>query len=51
MKYRENLDFVLKGVSFICQPGEKVACVGRTGSGKSSLIQTLFRMIEIDNNN
>ncbi len=40
---------VLKGVNFNCKSGEKIGCVGRTGSGKSSIIQALFRMYEIEN--
>ena len=38
LKYRNDLDFVLKGVSFIVKPGESIGCVGRTGAGKSSLL-------------
>ena len=34
----------LKHITLTIQPAEKVGIVGRTGSGKSSLIQTLFRM-------
>ncbi|KAL0958936.1 hypothetical protein HGRIS_014252 [Hohenbuehelia grisea] len=45
--YREGLPLVLKGVSFQIRPGEKVGIVGRTGAGKSSLIQALFRIAEI----
>ncbi len=47
MKYNElNDDFVLKNVSFKVKGGEKIGCVGRTGAGKSSLIQVLFRMVK-----
>ncbi|TDL26292.1 multidrug resistance-associated ABC transporter [Rickenella mellea] len=47
LSYREGLPAVLKGVSFQVLPGEKVGIVGRTGAGKSSLLQALFRMVEI----
>ncbi|KAL9595555.1 MAG: hypothetical protein Q9219_006375 [cf. Caloplaca sp. 3 TL-2023] len=38
---------VLKGLSLSVQPGEKIGICGRTGSGKSSLIMAIFRMIEL----
>jgi ATP-binding cassette subfamily C (CFTR/MRP) protein 1 len=41
--YRPGLPLVLKGVSFTIKPGEKVGIVGRTGAGKSSLLQAIFR--------
>ncbi|KAF7297335.1 Multidrug resistance-associated ABC transporter protein [Mycena indigotica] len=47
MAYREGLPLVLKGISFDIKPGEKVGIVGRTGAGKSSLLQVLFRMVEV----
>jgi len=37
----------LKGVDFTVRPGEKVGVVGRTGAGKSSLIQALFRIANV----
>ncbi|XP_060081600.1 ATP-binding cassette sub-family C member 10-like [Ylistrum balloti] len=48
MKYRDDLPDVLKGVTFRTRHAEKVGIVGRTGSGKSSLFQTLFRTVEIN---
>jgi len=45
---KETTDFALNGLNLIIQPGTKVACVGRTGAGKSSLIHALFRMVEIE---
>ncbi|KAJ5078871.1 multidrug-resistance like protein 1 isoform i [Anaeramoeba ignava] len=47
MRYREGLPSVLKKVSATIQPQEKVGIVGRTGSGKSSLMLSLFRIVEI----
>jgi ATP-binding cassette subfamily B multidrug efflux pump len=42
----EELEYVLKGISFTARPGEMVALVGATGSGKSSTINVLSRAYE-----
>lgn len=39
-------DNVLKHISFTAQPGQTVALVGHTGSGKSSIINLLFRFYD-----
>lgn len=41
-KYRDDLPWVLKNINLTIQPGERIGIVGKTGSGKSSLIQILF---------
>ncbi|MCJ1314026.1 hypothetical protein MMC25_007706 [Agyrium rufum] len=39
---------VLRNVSLSVKPGEKVGICGRTGSGKSSLVLCLFRMLDLE---
>ncbi|EAL64035.1 ABC transporter C family protein [Dictyostelium discoideum AX4] len=47
MSYRQGLPAVLKGISFEIKAGEKIGICGRTGSGKSSLLLALFRIVEL----
>ncbi|KAK6347368.1 hypothetical protein TWF696_007434 [Orbilia brochopaga] len=44
--YANDLDPVLKGISFDVRPRERVGVVGRTGAGKSSLTLALFRFLK-----
>lgn len=46
VKYAPQLPFVLKGLTFTLPGGMKTGIVGRTGGGKSTLIQALFRIID-----
>lgn len=45
--YRDGLPPVLKNVSFTLSGGSSYGIVGRTGSGKSSLMLSLFRLIPV----
>lgn len=45
--YKQN-EYVIKGVSFEAKQGETVALVGHTGSGKSSILNLLFRFYDTD---
>jgi len=46
MRYRPGLELVLQDLSFDIRAREKVGVVGRTGSGKSSVMLLLMRMVE-----
>ncbi|KAI6212882.1 hypothetical protein M3Y94_00082100 [Aphelenchoides besseyi] len=46
LRYREQDDPVLHGVSFRVEQGERIGIVGRTGAGKTSISSVLFRLVE-----
>lgn len=48
MRYNPASPLVLKGVTVSVPPGSTLGVVGRTGSGKSSLLLLLFRIVEIE---
>lgn len=47
MRYRAGLPLVLHGLSMHVKAGERIGVVGRTGAGKSSIMSTLFRLVEL----
>lgn len=47
-RYRKNLDLVLRGLTVTFQGGHKIGVVGRTGSGKSTIMLCLLRILEAD---
>ncbi|KAL9321009.1 hypothetical protein ACSQ67_012848 [Phaseolus vulgaris] len=48
LRYRPELPPVLHGLSFTIFPSDKVGIVGRTGAGKSSMLNALFRIVELE---
>ncbi|KAJ3652716.1 hypothetical protein Zmor_018655 [Zophobas morio] len=50
LSYQSDKDQVLKHLNFAIKNKEKVAIVGRTGSGKTSLISTLVRLYDFEGN-
>ncbi|CAF4915112.1 unnamed protein product [Pieris macdunnoughi] len=48
LKYSPEGSYVLQNLQFNIKPREKIGIVGRTGAGKSSIIQALFRLAYIE---
>uniref|UniRef100_A0A803TWQ7 ATP binding cassette subfamily C member 2 n=1 Tax=Anolis carolinensis TaxID=28377 RepID=A0A803TWQ7_ANOCA len=46
VRYRPELQLVLDGINCYIKSSEKIGVVGRTGAGKSSLTNCLFRILE-----
>jgi len=48
LRYADHLPQVLRGLSFTVPAATKAGIIGRTGSGKSTLIQALYRFTELE---
>lgn len=48
MRYSEHSDAILKVLNLCINPCEKIGIVGRTGAGKSSIVQAIFRLAHND---
>ncbi|CAF1122210.1 unnamed protein product [Adineta steineri] len=46
LRYRPELEPVLKGIDLEIIPQNRIGIIGRTGAGKSSIFQALFRLID-----
>lgn len=47
-RYNKEGAWILKGVSFVVEPGQHFAIVGATGAGKTTIINILLRFYEIE---
>ena len=47
LRYADHLPMVLKKVSFKIESGSRVGLIGRTGSGKSTIFQSVYRFVDI----
>lgn len=48
VRYRPGLPLALAGINCTIQNGSRLGVVGRTGSGKSTFVQSLFRLLEAE---
>lgn len=48
VRYRPRLPPALRNIGFAVPAGSRVGVVGRTGSGKSTVVQSLFRLLEAE---
>lgn len=46
--YKNSSKWVLEKINFVINPGETVGIIGSTGSGKSSLVQLIPRLYDVD---
>ncbi|NLY67554.1 MAG: ABC transporter ATP-binding protein [Tissierellia bacterium] len=46
-KYNKHTDYVLKNINFTIEEGKTLAIVGRTGSGKTTIVNLLLRLYDI----
>ena len=46
--YKNNEKWVLEDINFVIEPGETVGIIGSTGSGKSTLVQLIPRLYDVD---
>ena len=46
-KYRDSSDYILKDISFRVDPGETLAVIGATGSGKTTLMNLILRFYDV----
>ena len=46
-QYRNTEEYVLKGISFTINKGDKIGIVGKNGCGKSTIVKLLLRLYDV----